>query len=140
MDTQAMNFRSFSLVTLAGLWADMKYGDETTEYTRFTLRTIKSVLEEHGLPVNSLSVQFSDLGKDESALTDLVTFAQYMDQMGYDRMSALAAFEDVILFGSSCICAQCLFRLAAGEITLAEVRGNPCFSDPGGDVRPSYLH
>lgn len=118
METAAMNFRNFSLVTLVFLWADMKYGDEKSGYDLANLRAIKSVFESFGVPASRMSVTHSNGQQLMSALRDMETLGALLDDYGFESDYAFQALSDVIPVVCPGTAFPLLRRLAANEVTI----------------------
>lgn len=121
MDTLVMNFRSFSALSLVTIWADVKYGDETSGYRLVVLRTLKSVFEERGVPVNAVNVDLSNDRGFTSALNELVTLSEFLRNQGDDPYFAVMAYREHLYDCDPDLCSSCLVDLAFGEISLDDL-------------------
>lgn len=121
METAAMNFRNFSLVTLVFLWADMKYGDEKSGHVLANLRAIKSVFESLGVPASRMSVTHSNGQQFMSALRDMETLGALLDDYGFESDYAFQALSDVIPVVCPSAAFPLLRRLAANEATIDDI-------------------
>lgn len=121
METAAMNFRNFSLVTLVFLWADMKYGDEKSGHVLANLRSIKSVFESYGVPASRMSVTYSNRQMLMSALRDMETLGALLDEYGLESDYAFQALSDSIPVVCPGDAFPLLRRLAANEVTIDDI-------------------
>lgn len=121
METAAMNFRNFSLVTLVFLWADMKYGDEKSEHVLTNLRAIKSVFESYGVPASRMSISYSNSEMLMSALRDMETLGALLDEYGHESDYAFQAFSETMPVVCPGDAFPLLRRLAANEASIDDI-------------------
>lgn len=121
METAAMNFRNFSLVTLVFLWADMKYGDDKSEHVLTNLRAIKSVFESYGMPASRIGIFHSNEEVPVSALWDMRTLGALLNDYGLDPDYAFQALSDAIPVVCPGSAFPLLRRLAANEVSVDDI-------------------
>lgn len=121
METAAMNVRSFSLVTLVFLWADMKYGDEKSGHVLANLRAIKSAFESYGVPASRMSVSYSNRMTLVSALRDMETLGSLLGDYGLDSGYAFQALSEAIPVVCPSSAFPLLRRLAANEASVDDI-------------------